>query len=60
MIIDQQSVSNMLNDFYINVTWLVYLMLLKSETAEHHSNYPSTVFIKNNVEAVGKAIFDVA
>ncbi len=35
-------------------------MLLKSETAEHHSNYPSTVFIKNNVEAVGKAIFDVA
>ncbi len=54
MINNQQNVSDMLNDFYTNVTSYIgdaskendYV----SEIVEHHRNHPSIDFSQNNVQ----------
>ncbi len=53
---DERNVSDMLNDFYINVTSRIGVpdtVKVKdsvSDIAEHHCNHPSIGFIKNNVK----------
>ncbi len=62
---DQRNVSDMLNEFYINVTSHIGTPdAIKendsvSEIVEHHCNHPSIEFIKNNVESMDTVVFDL-